>query len=75
MIDGSSSEEAKDMLADAIGILEDKVEYADALCERVQGVQVAKEVLLPLCRIRFLVTFRRMIFPLTLHEENRLLPH
>jgi TldD protein len=43
MIDGSSSEEAKDMLADAIGILEDEVEYADALCERVQGVQIAKD--------------------------------
>jgi TldD protein len=43
MIDGSSSEETKEILTDAIGILEDNVEYADALCERVQGVQVAKD--------------------------------
>jgi TldD protein len=43
MIDGSSSEETKEILTDAIGILEDNVEYADALCERVQGVQIAKD--------------------------------
>jgi len=42
MNDGSA-EEAKAILADAIGILEDSVEYADALCERVQGVQILKD--------------------------------
>jgi TldD protein len=43
MVDGFSSEEAKAVLTDAIGILEGSVEYADALCERVQGIQVTKD--------------------------------
>jgi TldD protein len=38
-----SSEEAKDFLASAIGMLEEKVEYADVLFERVAGVSISKD--------------------------------
>jgi len=37
MLDGSS-EEAKSILADAIGI-EDSAEYADALCDQARSVK------------------------------------
>ena len=43
MSDGSSTEEGKEILAGVIRILEESVEYADALFERVQGIQITKD--------------------------------
>ncbi len=43
MIIGPSSEEVKDVLEKTVEALAEKVEYADVLYEKVQGVRVAKD--------------------------------
>jgi TldD protein len=43
MVNAASSDEAKDLLSEAVKIMEKNVDYADALYELAQGVSVAKD--------------------------------
>jgi len=42
-LDENSSEQAKELSVKAVAAMEKGVEYADVLCERAEGVSIAKD--------------------------------